>query len=211
MKKILIPVIIIMLIVPVYLLLKDDTGMQHIETTVEKDENNKNQESIIVNNIDEFSVGYDDYKLEKGENLIFDYGTHNYYFYNKTRYQGTPYLYKNISISSTYLEVIEAFNIKEDFAALNVEIVDIEGSKIINMPYTDNLFINKDYKDVNIVFGYKLINGSWNMIPYNELSSYVGNLNSEEDVIIYMIDLVEDNGLLEKYHVAGVSVEYYGQ
>lgn len=210
MKKILIPVIIIMLIVPVYLLLKDDTGMQHIETTVEKDENNKNQESIIVNNIDEFSVGYDDYKLEKGENLIFDYGTHNYYFYNKTRYQGTPYLYKNISISSTYLEVIEAFNIKEDFAALNVEIVDIEGSKIINMPYTDNLFINKDYKDVNIVFGYKLINGSWNMIPYNELSSYVGNLNSEEDVIIYMIDLVEDNGLLEKYHVAGVSVEYYG-
>lgn len=210
MKKLLIPVIIIMLIVPVYLLLKDDTGMQHIETTVEKDENNKNQESIIVNNIDEFSVGYDDYKLEKGENLIFDYGTHNYYFYNKTRYQGTPYLYKNISISSTYLEVIEAFNIKEDFAALNVEIVDIEGSKIINMPYTDNLFINKDYKDVNIVFGYKLINGSWNMIPYNELSSYVGNLNSEEDVIIYMIDLVEDNGLLEKYHVAGVSVEYYG-
>ena len=210
MKKILIPVIIIMLIVPVYLLLKDDTGMQHIETTVEKDENNKNQESIIVNNIDEFSVGYDDYKLEKGENLIFDYGTHNYYFYNKTRYQGTPYLYKNISISSTYLEVIEAFNIKEDFAALNVEIVDIEGSKIINMPYTDNLFINKDYKDVNIVFGYKLINGSWNMIPYNELSSYVGKLNSEEDVIIYMIDLVEDNGLLEKYHVAGVSVEYYG-
>jgi hypothetical protein len=210
MKKLLIPVIIIMLIVPVYLLLKDDTGMQHIETTVEKDENNKNQESIIVNNIDEFSVGYDDYKLEKGENLIFDYGTHNYYFYNKTRYQGTPYLYKNISISSTYLEVIEAFNIKEDFAALNVEIVDIEGSKIINMPYTDNLFINKDYKDVNIVFGYKLINGSWNMIPYNELSSYVGNLNSEDDVIIYMIDLVEDNGLLEKYHVAGVSVEYYG-
>ena len=210
MKKLLIPVIIIMLIVPVYLLLKDDTGMQHIETTVEKDENNKNQESIIVNNIDEFSVGYDDYKLEKGENLIFDYGTHNYYFYNKTRYQGTPYLYKNISISSTYLEVIEAFNIKEDFAALTAEIVDIEGSKIINMPYTDNLFINKDYKDVNIVFGYKLINGSWNMIPYNELSSYVGNLNSEEDVIIYMIDLVEDNGLLEKYHVAGVSVEYYG-
>lgn len=210
MKKLLIPVIIIMLIVPVYLLLKDDTGMQHIETTVEKDENNKNQESIIVNNIDGFSVGYDDYKLEKGENLIFDYGTHNYYFYNKTRYQGTPYLYKNISISSTYLEVIEAFNIKEDFAALNVEIVDIEGSKIINMPYTDNLFINKDYKDVNIVFGYKLINGSWNMIPYNELSSYVGNLNSEDDVIIYMIDLVEDNGLLEKYHVAGVSVEYYG-
>lgn len=210
MKKLLIPVIIIMLIVPVYLLLKDDTGMQHIETTIEKDENNKNQESIIVNNIDEFSVGYDDYKLEKGENLIFDYGTHNYYFYNKTRYQGTPYLYKNISISSTYLEVIEAFNIKEDFAALNVEIVDIEGSKIINMPYTDNLFINKDYKDVNIVFGYKLINGSWNMIPYNELSSYVGNLNSEDDVIIYMIDLVEDNGLLEKYHVAGVSVEYYG-
>ena len=210
MKKLLIPVIIIMLIVPVYLLLKDDTRMQNIETTVEKDDNNKNQESIIANNIDEFSVGYDDYKLEKGETLIFDYGTHNYYFYNKTRYQGTPYLYKNISISSTYLEVIEAFNIKEDFAALNVEIVDIEGSKIINMPYTDNLFINKDYKDVNIVFGYKLINGSWNMIPYNELSSYVGNLNSEDDVIIYMIDLVEDNGLLEKYHVAGVSVEYYG-
>ena len=210
MKKLLIPIIIIMLVVPVYLLLKDDTGMQHIETTVEKDENNKNQESIIANNIDEFSVGYDDYKLEKGETLIFDYGTHNYYFYNKTRYQGTPYLYKNISISSTYLEVIEAFNIKEDFAALTAEIVDIEGSKIINMPYTDNLFINKDYKDVNIVFGYKLINGSWNMIPYNELSSYVGNLNSEEDVIIYMIDLVEDNGLLEKYHVAGVSVEYYG-
>lgn len=210
MKKLLIPVIIIMLVVPVYLLLKDDTRMQHIETTVEKDENNKNQESIIVNNIDEFSVGYDDYKLEKGETLIFDYGTHNYYFYNKTRYQGSPYLYKNISISSTYLEVIEAFNIKEDFASLNVEIVDIEGSKIVNMPYTDNLFINKDYKDVNIVFGYKLINGSWNMIPYNELSSYVGNLNSEDDVIIYMIDLVEDNGLLEKYHVAGVSVEYYG-
>lgn len=210
MKKLLIPVIIIMLVVPVYLLLKDDTRMQHIETTVEKDENNKNQESIIVNNIDEFSVGYDDYKLEKGETLIFDYGTHNYYFYNKTRYQGTPYLYKNISISSTYLEVIEAFNIKEDFAALTAEIVDIEGSKIINMPYTDNLFINKDYKDVNIVFGYKLINGSWNMIPYNELGSYVSNLNSEDDVIIYMIDLVEDNGLLEKYHVAGVSVEYYG-
>lgn len=210
MKKLLIPVIIIMLVVPVYLLLKDDTRMQHIETTVEKDENNKNQESIIVNNIDEFSVGYDEYKLEKGENLIFDYGTHNYYFYNKTRYQGTPYLYKNISISSTYLEVIEAFNIKEDFAALNVEIVDIEGSKIINMPYTDNLFINKDYKDVNIVFGYKLINGSWNMIPYDELGSYVSNRNSEDDVIIYMIDLVEDNGLLEKYHVAGVSVEYYG-
>lgn len=210
MKKLLIPVIIIMLVVPVYLLLKDDTRMQHIESTVEKDENNKNQESIIVNNIDEFSVGYDDYKLEKGETLIFDYGTHNYYFYNKTRYQGTPYLYKNISISSTYLEVIEAFNIKEDFAALTAEIVDIEGSKIINMPYTDNLFINKDYKDVNIVFGYKLINGSWNMIPYSELSSYVSNLNSEDDVIIYMIDLVEDNGLLEKYHVAGVSVEYYG-
>ena len=210
MKKLLIPIIIIMLVVPVYLLLKDDTRMQNIETTVEKDDNNKNQESIIANNIDEFSVGYDDYKLEKGETLIFDYGTHNYYFYNKTRYQGTPYLYKNISISSTYLEVIEAFNIKEDFAALTAEIVDIEGSKIINMPYTDNLFINKDYKDVNIVFGYKLINGSWNMIPYNELSSYVGKLNSEEDVIIYMIDLVEDNGLLEKYHVAGVSVEYYG-
>lgn len=210
MKKLLIPVIIIMLVVPVYLLLKDDTRMQHIETTVEKDENNKNQESIIVNNIDEFSVGYDDYKLEKGETLIFDYGTHNYYFYNKTRYQGTPYLYKNISISSTYLEVIEAFNIKEDFAALTAEIVDIEGSKIINMPYTDNLFINKDYKDVNIVFGYKLINGSWNMIPYSELGSYVSNRNSEDDVIIYMIDLVEDNGLLEKYHVAGVSVEYYG-
>lgn len=210
MKKLLIPIIIIMLVVPVYLLLKDDTRMQNIETTVEKDDNNKNQESIIANNIDEFSVGYDDYKLEKGETLIFDYGTHNYYFYNKTRYQGTPYLYKNISISSTYLEVIEAFNIKEDFAALTAEIVDIEGSKIINMPYTDNLFINKDYKDVNIVFGYKLINGSWNMIPYNELSSYVGNLNSEDDVIIYMIDLVEDNGLLEKYHVAGVSVEYYG-
>lgn len=210
MKKLLIPVIIIMLVVPVYLLLKDDTRMQHIETTVEKDENNKNQESIIVNNIDEFSVGYDEYKLEKGENLIFDYSTHNYYFYNKTRYQGTPYLYKNISISSTYLEVIEAFNIKEDFAALTAEIVDIEGSKIINMPYTDNLFINKDYKDVNIVFGYKLINGSWNMIPYDELGSYVSNRNSEDDVIIYMIDLVEDNGLLEKYHVAGVSVEYYG-
>lgn len=210
MKKLLIPIIIIMLVVPVYLLLKDDTRMQHIEKTVEKDDNNKNQESIIVNNIDEFSVGYDDYKLEKGETLIFDYGTHNYYFYNKTRYQGTPYLYKNISISSTYLEVIEAFNIKEDFAALTAEIVDIEGSKIINMPYTDNLFINKDYKDVNIVFGYKLINGSWNMIPYNELGSYVSNLNSEDDVIIYMIDLVEDNGLLEKYHVAGVSVEYYG-
>lgn len=210
MKKLLIPIIIIMLVVPVYLLLKDDTRMQNIETTVEKDDNNKNQESIIANNIDEFSVGYDDYKLEKGETLIFDYGTHNYYFYNKTRYQGTPYLYKNISISSTYLEVIEAFNIKEDFAALTAEIVDIEGSKIINMPYTDNLFINKDYKDVNIVFGYKLINGSWNMIPYNELGSYVSNLNSEDDVIIYMIDLVEDNGLLEKYHVAGVSVEYYG-
>ena len=48
------------------------------------------------------------------------------------------------------------------------------------------------------------------MIPYNELGSYVSNLNSEDDVIIYMIDLVEDNGLLEKYHVAGVSVEYYG-
>lgn len=78
------------------------------------------------------------------------------------------------------------------------------------MPYTDNLFINKDYKDVNIVFGYKLINGSWNMIPYDELGSYVSNRNSEDDVIIYMIDLVEDNGLLEKYHVAGVSVEYYG-
>lgn len=210
MKKLLIPIIIIMLVVPVYLLLKDDTRMQNIETTVEKDDNNKNQESIIANNIDEFSVGYDDYKLEKGETLIFDYGTHNYYFYNKTRYQGTPYLYKNISISSTYLEVIEAFNIKEDFAALTAEIVDIEGSKIINMPYTDNLFINKDYKDVNIVFGYKLINGSWNMIPYNELGSYVSNLNSEDDVIIYMIDLVEDNGLLEKYHVAGVNVEYYG-
>ena len=210
MKKLLIPIIIIMLVVPVYLLLKDDTRMQNIETTVEKDDNNKNQESIIANNIDEFSVGYDDYKLEKGETLIFDYGTHHYYFYNKTRYQGTPYLYKNISISSTYLEVIEAFNIKEDFAALTAEIVDIEGSKIINMPYTDNLFINKDYKDVNIVFGYKLINGSWNMIPYNELGSYVSNLNSEDDVIIYMIDLVEDNGLLEKYHVAGVSVEYYG-
>lgn len=210
MKKLLIPIIIIMLVVPIYLLLKDDTEMQHIETIVEKEENNENQETIIVNNINEFSVGYDDYKLEKGETLIFDYGTHNYYFYNKTRYQGTPYLYKNISISSTYLEVIEAFNIKEDFAALNVEVVDIEGSKIINMPYTDNLFINKDYKDVNIVFGYKLINGSWNMIPYNELSSYVGNLNSEDDVIIYMIDLVEDNGLLEKYHVAGVSIEYHG-
>ena len=70
--------------------------------------------------------------------------------------------------------------------------------------------INKDYKDVNIVFGYKLINGSWNMIPYNELSSYVSNLNLEDDVIIYMIDLVEDNGLLEKYHVAGVSIEYHG-
>ena len=127
MKKLLIPIIIIMLVVPVYLLLKDDTRMQNIETTVEKDDNNKNQESIIANNIDEFSVGYDDYKLEKGETLIFDYGTHNYYFYNKTRYQGTPYLYKNISISSTYLEVIEAFNIKEDFAALTAEIVDIEG------------------------------------------------------------------------------------
>ena len=210
MKKLLIPIIIIMLVVPIYLLLKDDTEMQHIETIVEKEENNENQETIIVNNINEFSVGYDDYKLEKGETLIFDYGTHNYYFYNKTRYQGTPYLYKNISISSTYLEVIEAFNIKEDFAALNVEVVDIEGSKIINMPYTDNLFINKDYKDVNIVFGYKLINGSWNMIPYNELSSYVSNLNLEDDVIIYMIDLVEDNGLLEKYHVAGVSIEYHG-
>lgn len=210
MKKLLIPIIIIMLVVPIYLLLKDDTKMQHIETIVEKEENNENQETIIVNNINEFSVGYDDYKLEKGERLIFDYGTHNYYFYNQTRYQGTPYLYKNISISSTYLEVIEAFNIKEDFAALNVEVVDIEGSKIINMPYTDNLFINKDYKDVNIVFGYKLINGSWNMIPYNELSSYVSNLNLEDDVIIYMIDLVEDNGLLEKYHVAGVSIEYHG-
>lgn len=97
MKKLLIPVIIIMLVVPVYLLLKDDTRMQHIETTVEKDENNKNQESIIVNNIDEFSVGYDEYKLEKGENLIFDYSTHNYYFYNK----------QDIKVLHTYIKTFQ--------------------------------------------------------------------------------------------------------
>ena len=197
MRKFSFFIIIIMLVVPVYLLIHEEK--------VEVEEVNENV--IVAKKINEFKSDDEIIEIVRGENLTVD--SKNLYYYNYNRYNKTAYLYKNISIGSTYKEVIEAFDLKEDYAVINVE--RFEGSlKIIeSIPYEDDTFINNNYIDVSLIFGYIKKNNAWELLPYDEITNYINSSFVDEDVIVYMIDLIDEYKIVEDFNVSGISIEYY--
>lgn len=179
----------------------------------------KEEPSIVptIMNLNEFSIDNEKIKLNKGDRLYADAwnltDSKVEVLVNDEEYDEFPIIYGGITIGSTVKEVFETFKIKKGYAKINMEVPDPEypgDTNIKDIVYEDFSFLEKNFLDVLIIFGYKKENNKWNMMEYSETRKYTsGEKEIDGDILIYRIDI---NGMLGEAiplnHVISIEIEY---
>lgn len=163
-------------------------------------------------NLTTIAIGNKNYTLEKGDYLYVNNWNELEVKYNDKEYKEIPVIYQGITIGSTLDEVLDVFSLKKDYANINMEVPTKEKdgtTDIINVLYKNKDSFNYNYLDVNITFGYKKINNSWEMLKYKDLEKYLEEEIVKEDILVFHIDI---NGMTEenvnKAEVIMFTIEY---
>lgn len=125
--------------------------------------------------------------------------------YNGESYNSFPVFKNGITKGSKAKEVIEKFEIKKGYAIINMEVPTKEEdgtTDVIEEEYINNDFLNREYLDADIIFGYKKEGDNWKMLEYSELTKYFEEEKANDYILLYKIDI---NGMMfEKVGVGKV-------
>ena len=155
-----------------------------------------NNSKVEINDLQQFSSNNKIYTIKKGEELSLNAWNELEIYYsgkNKINKKKSPLIYKGVTLLTDYKDVIEIFNIKPEYAFVDMEVSSPEEdgtTDIITEIYKDEKVFEKEYLDLNITFGYIKKEDKWKMVKYKELKKHIEE--KKEEVLIYQIDF---NGL----------------
>lgn len=149
---------------------------------------NVNQPNV-PKNIDKFKIDNKEYKLKRFENLyVRKSENETTIMFVDEELDEIPELVNGITIGTNYKEVLKTFNIKENYAHINMEVSDeLEDgtTDIIDKTYKNDKVFKREYLNLYLTFGYIKQNGKWKMIEDEELDELWEE--TDEEVLIYKI------------------------
>ena len=158
-----------------------------------------NNEKVEINNLQQFSSNNKIYTIKKGKELSLNAWNELDIYYsgkNKISKKKSPVIYKGVTLETDYKDVLEIFNIKPEYAFVDMEVSDPEEdgtTNIITEIYKDEKVFEREYLDLSITFGYIKKDDKWEIVKYDELEKYIEE--KKEDILVYYIDF---NGLTDE-------------
>lgn len=158
-----------------------------------------NNKKVEINNLQQFSSNNKIYTIKKGEELSLNAWNELDIYYsgkNKISKKKSPVIYKGVTLGTDYKDVLEIFNIKPEYAFIDMEVSDPEEdgtTNIITEIYKDEKVFEREYLDLSITFGYIKKDDKWEIVKYDELKKYIEE--NKEDILVYYIDF---NGLTDE-------------
>ena len=158
-----------------------------------------NNKKVEINNLQQFSSNNKIYTIKKGEELSLNAWNELDIYYsgkNKISKKKSPVIYKGVTLGTDYKDVLEIFNIKSEYAFIDMEVSDPDEdgtTNIITEIYKDEKVFEREYLDLSITFGYIKKDDKWEIVKYEELKKYIEE--KKEDILVYYIDF---NGLTDE-------------
>lgn len=158
-----------------------------------------NNKKVEINDLQQFSSNNKIYTIKKGEELSLNAWNELDIYYsgkNKINKKKSPVIYKGVTLGTDYKDVLEIFNIKPEYAFIDMEVSNPEEdgtTNIITEIYKDEKVFEREYLDLSITFGYIKKDDKWEIVKYDELEKYIEE--NKEDILVYYIDF---NGLTDE-------------
>ena len=158
-----------------------------------------NNKKVENNDLQQFSSNNKIYTIKKGEELSLNAWNELDIYYsgkNKISKKKSPVIYKGVTLGTDYKDVLEIFNIREEYAFIDMEVSNPEEDGTTNIKteiYKDEKVFEREYLDLSITFGYIKKDDKWEIVKYEELKKYIEE--NKEDILVYYIDF---NGLTDE-------------
>lgn len=158
-----------------------------------------NNKKVEINDLQQFSSNNKIYTIKKGEELSLNAWNELDIYYsgkNKINKKKSPVIYKGVTLGTDYKDVLEIFNIKPEYAFIDMEVSNPEEDGTTNIKteiYKDEKVFEREYLDLSITFGYIKKDDKWEIVKYDELEKYIEE--KKEDILVYYIDF---NGLTDE-------------
>ena len=107
-------------------------------------------------------------------------------------YDEYPTIYGDITIGSDVQDVFKVFNIKPGYAYIDTEIDNAlhDGTTDVEQfEFEDFDFLDREYLDACIIFGYKNVDGKYVMVKASELEDYLEDEDNTDIDILFAIDI----------------------
>lgn len=148
----------------------------------------------IPKTIDTVSIDGKLVTLKPGDKVIVDGINGSDYVFNDKECSKCPVFFNGITVRSTLDDMMEKFDIEPEYAYVSIEVPGFEETDIINQPYKDLDFFEKE-RVLSVVFivGYQLEDGKWKKVSDKTIEENYSELEKLKDTIIYEIDVTGDD------------------